>query len=178
VKGRPILFSSPMVRAILDGSKTQTRRSFAGTLGVTPCPYGVPGDRLWVRETFVQGHPSDAGEVRYDLPLRYWYRADGDLDMWAGEDGHAGDVPWRPSIHMPRAASRITLEITDVRVERLQAISEEDALAEGVPFVQNDPFERTARREFQDLWDSLNAKRAPWASNPWVWCLTFKRVTP
>lgn len=204
MKERPILFSAPMMRAILAGKKTQTRRvvkpqppglwmkpetavitdhhgcwafsriapngmAVAWPRGANSirCPYGVPGDRLWVRETWFP-----------ETPNRAIYRADGEF-----EDGYAGPG-WRPSIHMPRWASRIILEVTDVRVERVQAITEEDAKAEGVP-----P-ERAARigadhgtlqhtLAFAVLWDSINAPRGfGWATNPWVWCLTFKRVLP
>jgi len=134
---RPILFSGPMIRAILAGRKTQTRRvaklTGAGRVkeagshrnwhladpdAVKACPYGTPGDRLWVRETFC-----DTG------CQRAVYRADTAVENWKYRI-------WRPSIYMPRWASRITLEITDVRLERLQDISEADAAAEGVEQVE------------------------------------------
>lgn len=86
--------------------------------------------------------------------------------------------PWLPSIHMPRWASRIFLEVTEVRVERLQAISEEDACAEGVPASNGAAPTGWARQNFADLWDEINGVRAPWASNPWVWAITFRRVQP
>lgn len=177
MKERPILFSAPMVRALLDGRKTQTRRVVkpqptatreeairtygkggtfileAGFFGVR-CPYGQLGDRLWVRETW----GACAGS-----PV---YRAD---DNATCPDGGR----WKPSIHMPRWASRITLEVTGVRVERLQDISEEDAIAEGVPEQRGDPW------AFQCLWDSINGarERCSWAANPWVWAITFSRRT-
>lgn len=189
VRERPILFSSPMVRAILAGTKTQTRRLvtpqpvdgdtiqresspgqtfIVGRLRdsenawrVLPCPYGVPGDRLWVRETFRMGYGSGMAH----------YRAD--------EDECAGG-PWTPSIHMPRFASRISLEVTSVRVERLQAISEEDAIGEGARFGCPDCADlcghETSLAAFVDLWDSINGKRAPWSSDPWVWVLGFRRM--
>jgi hypothetical protein len=169
VKERPIFFSAPMVKAILEGRKTQTRRIVKcaapdlidadgwplrdddGTGGEVrcACPYGVPGDRLWVRETL--GVPG----------------------------------------HMPRWASRITLELTDVRVQRLREISEEDAVAEGCVAGSSvthrgtmGPFDAevtreasTAREAFCALWNSINIKRAPWHISPWVWALTFRRVT-
>lgn len=172
MKERPILFSAPMVRALLDGTKTQTRRVVkppggyrwldlaAGTMTNTgghkmhrydlTAPYGQPGDRLWVRETFYCDnafYPNGVGvnclwrEVdgqRVAVPVEeqraemlaedMYYRADGDPEFECPE----GPTPWRPSIHMPRWASRIDLEITDVRMERLQDISESDAIAEGI----------------------------------------------
>lgn len=200
MKERPILFSAPMVRALLAGTKTQTRRLVkpadaallntaffyadcerfrdldhepAQYVGLT-CPYGAPGDRLWVRETFMYREKHD----------RYYYRADHPVqDPYA----HNG---WKPSIHMPRKASRITLEVTGVRVERLQAITDADAKAEGVQ-----PFECVApeqvipgpgfdgarlgdqphRLPFADLWRSINGPES-WDENPWVWVVVFKRV--
>jgi len=194
---RPILFSGEMVRAILDGRKTQTRRvvklphnnplgawepTVVGGKGVCydkamtrpapeeaaiwhtrtgdclGCPYGQPGDRLWVRETFV-----GAGN------LGVLYAADCPRGTESGVEGG-----WRPSIFMPRWASRLTLEITEVRVQRVQEISRGDAMEEGCPFANMadgpDP-----RDWFRDLWDSLNAKRGHgWDTNPWVWAITFR----
>lgn len=167
-KERPILFSSTMVRAILDGSKTQTRRiiknqpeiddrgyisdsywinkPFEGLLLpkiddlVMYCPYGKPGDRLWVRETWgvcTKGADIMAG-THWENPL---YRADADAYGLLGHDGvgpiYQEDVLWKPSIHMPRLASRINLEITGIRIERLQDISEEDAISEGAQWTDN-----------------------------------------
>ena len=209
MKERPILFSAPMVRAILDGRKTMTRRVIKkqpldilpmnvpnqwcaldewgedGNKGsIRACRFGVPGDQLWVRETF--GIFDRAGNERAIA-----YKADGDdgpatwvevpKDKYFKDDYFPADERWRPSIHMPRWASRITLEITEVRVERLQEISVEDCQREGISDsamggkVQEGYVPQTA---FSDLWDSINGKRAPWASNPWVWALTFKRVRP
>jgi hypothetical protein len=197
MKERPILFSGPMIRALLSGTKTQTRRVLNPLLHLivdgdedtgrvveqsdadfgrlameyVRCPYGAVGDRLWVREAFCT------------LPgtrMRHVYRAD------VNEAPAPGGLIWTPSIFMRRATSRLTLEITDVRVERLQSISAEDARAEGVPLGEQVPatingepgtvafFDPLAA--FAYLWDALNGKRAPWASNPWVWALTFKRV--
>lgn len=212
VKERPILFSAPMVRAILDGRKTQTRRvvkdrvknggqwftrtpsDFANDemLATYKCPYGQPGDQLWVREAF-----------RLDADFDHMSPAEAgahcrDHDHGAGalyEATESTDDGWgklRPSIHMPRWASRITLEVTDVRVERLQEISETDAYAEGVTIPTHYQFGGTAcmtreqvnlrneaRVTFEDLWDSLNAKRGyGWDVNPWVWVVTFKRAEP
>lgn len=192
-KTRPILFSSEMVRAILDGRKTQTRRvvklglcpyhaqenGFLWTknaLGewvryenIYPCPYGQPGDHLWVKETFAEsiaGCHSQGGLT---------YRAD-----HAHPDGDGPTrIKWKPSIHMPRWASRITLEITDVRVERLQAISHDDALAEGMAWNgPGDSWNAPPVPQFAKLWNSINGIRSgrAWADNPWVWALTFKPV--
>lgn len=190
-KERPILFSAPMVRAILEGRKTQTRRimrpiktsgkivwqpivleGYAGFVDEhgqpAKCPYGEPGHRLWVRESFFWDGP------------RIAYRAD--------HEGYAPkDTPWKPSIYMPRAASRILLEIADVRAERLQDISEEDAKAEGV-FQSGFGFYRdyvcnnnsacgTARQSFETLWRSINGHES-WQQNPFVFQITFKRLQP
>lgn len=194
---RPILFSAPMVRALLAGTKTQTRRAVrpqpdwvheggaerrsGADFAMIRCPYGVPGDRLWVRETWTFGvgdcgHRDDGGPYRY------------------GADG-GFSARWRPSIHMPRVASRITLEVTGVRVERLQAISEADCMAEGVQghplrpddgwpictgfMVGADDGKTTLHPKPQDayrrLWESINGAGS-WAANPWVWVVEFKRA--
>lgn len=203
---RPIIFSAPMVRAILDGRKTQTRREvkpqppsghhFAGwcvcsthradegkaawAAGTYPhlrgahrvaCPYGQLGDLLWVRETFYHD-PEDS------LTL---YRADDEFD---GDQCDAG-YKWQPSMHMPRTLSRIKLEITGVRVERLQDISEADAIEEGAP--PSHPSINAISREFgytdfprswfAQLWDSINGPGS-WDTNPWVWMIEFRRIKP
>ena len=171
---RPILFSAPMVRAILDGSKTQTRRVIKpqpsypnmceSSLWFTHrprCPYGQPGDRLWVRETQAKFHPAV-------------YMAD-------VEEGLYPSYLWTPSTHMPRAASRITLEITGVRVERVQDITEADAMAEGADptLVDPDGGSQPHVEGFTLLWDSINAPRGfGWDTNPFVWSLEFRRVRP
>ncbi len=223
---KPIALNGSEVRAILDGRKTQMRRlarhrhgvhfiggqgdeddpecwgwSFDGPdhngymvlarglnqrhdhgLVSMPCSYGDPGDRLWVRETFCLRDPEHHPE------RGYWYAATDDVD----------EPRWSPSIHMPRAASRITLLITDVRVQRLQEISEDDARAEGLHWWSKDgelrkwglakrhvsgeldhvePWAEMAHSHteaFGRLWDSINGKRATWASNPWVWALSFE----
>lgn len=199
MKERPVLFNSEMVRWILDGRKTQTRRlkglkdqtddwrmiSFYpktdGTqymyLGngedrMLTCPYGKPGDRLWVRETWCTEHhldnekPSDLWNAAY-IPI--WYRATDNMNTPSLIPGK-----WRPSIFMPRWASRITLEITEVRIERLQEISMQEAIAEGVSTMKGNPEPRIL---FQLLWDEINAKRGfPWESNPWVWVIKFKKI--
>ena len=172
-KERPILFSAPMVRALLAGTKTQTRRvvkvpkrmegvtSPAGALVDFDCPYGRPGDRLWVRETF-----------SYDAKLHF--RGDrGPCWYWADGNPEYGD--WtkpRPSIHMPRWASRITLEITGVRVERLQSISEEDALAEGATLHKDKDPDYGYAGWYRALWESINGPDS-WAANPFVWVIEF-----
>lgn len=216
MKERPILFSGPMVRAILDGRKTQTRRivttreplTHVGPRGSEgspdewgyffdgpsnhgymvigrghnddhdnglvsiPCPYGEPGDRLWVKETFAARRDVDPDVDRAKALHYLQYRADAD-DL--GMEWHDYGRHWRPSIFMPRWASRITLEVTEVRVQRLQEISEDDARSEGCTGLP-DVVDVTPREEFQRLWDEINGKRAAWSSNPWVWALTFRRL--
>lgn len=207
MRERPILFSGPMVRAILAGNKTQTRRVAKPVrhpdLGnvYTPgalvlerepqhvidraCPYGQPGDRLWVRETWAQNW-DQLSDTRMDRS--YVYRADGE----ARALDNGVELPWRPSIHMPRSACRLVLEITSVRVERLQAISYEDALAEGAfdprMFVGdewNDADGESAdelarrlqwpQRAFRELWCGINGAES-WDANPWVWVVEFRRI--
>jgi hypothetical protein len=219
---RPILFSAPMVRALLNGTKTQTRRvvkpqpfidrmgnfcvpdtkrethwNYGQRLDGSPCwrefaerrcPYGRPGHKLWVRETWGVGNRP--------CPSRGWvdgieYRADctddcapplHDIipDHVEADSIRAG---WRPSIHMPRWASRITLRITDVRVERLNSISEADARAEGcrsfgpTPGGDHDVPTGGAVEAYQALWEHINGDGS-WAANPWVWVVGFERVTP
>ena len=131
-----------------------------------PCPYGVPGDRLWVRETFYSN-----GMCKNTMSCHYRATYNG---LFTPDT-----VPWKwtPSIFMPRWASRITLEITGVRVERVQDISEEDARAEGIPDEYRAGHRIYYRPRFKTLWDSINAKRGfGWDSNPWVWVVEFKRV--
>lgn len=233
MKERPILFNAEMVRAILDGRKVVTRRIMkpqpVGVSGkewpdedrwgwpfsagrtmvdmrevASCCPYGVPGDRLWVRETWRYGDWTEDGMPWID------YCADGHRALcehvaedwtervsaaWAELsdpastriDGKASDRRWRPSIFMPRWASRITLEVTAVRVERLQEIAEDDARAEGVDRYaascdharfscdEIDCLGQTYRASFAGLWDSINGDHASWASNPWVWVVEFSR---
>lgn len=217
VRERPILFSGPMVRAILAGLKTQTRRvvdlpapAYGGRLhvetvetgppppferifmvdeigegghrpmrwsedrGAIACPYGQPGDRLWVREAFSFIGEQGVWELRDTLMggHRWIYRADGDTaDRW-----------W-PSIHMPRRASRLTLEITDVRVERVQDIGPGDCIEEGVEPREGAPDpsqeDRWLVADFRSLWDSINHARGyGWDANPWVWVVSFRRAEP
>lgn len=216
---RGIIFSGQMVKAILDGTKTQTRRILRqqpyddggiwrwkhGRHNVAvpgpnaldleewaiwkECPYQI-GQTLWVRETWAAVH----GDVEdfhgsVDIPLGsgdgYWkvaYRAD---DTWETDRADRG-FDWRPSMFMPRWASRITLTITDVRVQRIQEISEDDAKAEGAlrPLewvttdgsIFSDIATGTYRKGFAWLWGSINAKRGyGWDTNPWVWAISFRR---
>jgi hypothetical protein len=192
MRERPILFSGPMVRALLAGTKTQTRRiikpqppASTGYLinedpegkghlcvsdlgesgefhaGVDPwrrCPYGQPGDRLWVKEGFLRSR--DIGE-------RHMYLDDPGVE--AAEEHTSCQLPWRrmSPLYMPRWFSRLTLEVVEVRAERLQSMTPDDARAECGGVVGS----------FTALWDSINAKRGyPWASNPWVWALTLRRL--
>jgi hypothetical protein len=204
---RPIGFSGPMVRAILDGRKTQTRRiikhrenrwecSDDGVTGkawpfwpcyvfgepepiAMPCPYGKPGDRLWVRETF-----------NSDWCDQVIFKADGGS---AKDAGYTKEPKWKRSIHMPRWASRITLEITAVRVERLGDISEADAIAEGIEsrpiswlptaseyryygwIYKHDQWSLSPMNSYESLWESINGPES-WAANPWVWVIQFQKV--
>lgn len=238
--------SGPMVKAILEGRKTQTRRVIKikgvdihdrkwiqakyydrgdcwfindgiSSTWSAKCPYGQVGSKLWVREAWrVGAWDEEDGRIAVDYRADGYCRldwldvtgGDGDEfnDLWiqscedavrAGLDVNAegryswdkGQSPcrWRPSIFMPRWASRILLEITEVRVQRVQEISEEDAKAEGIKEYSNHTFGLDAPAAcmgpipvmaYMRLWDSINAKRGyPWSSNPWCWCLTFKRVS-
>jgi hypothetical protein len=178
MKDRPILMCGEMVRATLDGSKTQTRRvvkpqpfsehvvKFGEEM---QSPYGWKGDRLWVRETWRVFGGREYEYQKHKPSVRY--RAD---DI-CGEDFQA---EWRPSIHMPRWASRLTLEITEVRVERVQDITESDAKAEGVPASKNVEMKDGSpcyRIPYQILWNQINGCDA-WDKNPWCWCITFRRL--
>lgn len=215
MKERPILFSAPMVRAILRGRKTQTRRMIKPRKGLTlkdliaggeqtphangttysatremlatDCPYGVPSDRLWVKETHAI------------VPRTAYAMSDGVHQTLRPDDSHDAAVyaadwerskpgRWRPSIHMPRWASRITLEITNVRAERLNKCSAADAAAEGLIKLpasgryvveQGDQYFGAAshdpREVYAWLWEHINGEGS-WASNPWVWVIEFKRL--
>lgn len=223
MRERPILFSEPMVRALLDGRKTQTRRlvkpqPLSKTDGVRAdrynrseewafwlpdnrmteprtwtCPHGAVGDRLWVRESFGIDH-DDALALEQDTHV--CYQADGPAKSFYREFQR-----YRPSIHMPRWASRLTLELTEVRVERLQEISEADAKTEGLAVLTKDrgqtwkwgiadrdglpgndntgwhwsDWDVDPRKAFAKLWRCINGPGA-WDANPWVWALSFKRV--
>jgi hypothetical protein len=193
---RGILFSAPMVRAILAGTKTQTRRAVKNInptlLAANPephhvanalrCPYGVPGERLWVREAWAPGDLM-VFNAEKDDPETILYRADKAALHWDGKamrtpmDTYAfnwGSVRWKPSIHMPRWASRITLEVTGVRVERLKDISRGDAMDEGCPF-QNMAKGDDPRQWYAALWDQINGPGS-WDANPWVWCVSFRAI--
>lgn len=213
VRERPILFSGPMIRAILDGTKTQTRRVmtpqplFSEALGcwlwdrkgrgmtkpeganyeppygfsepnwLHLCPYGALGDRLWVRETWDVGFTSYEQWVRYRADAAHQPVADEHRDaLLANWDNHPS-TGWRSPIHMPRWASRISLELTSVRVQRLQDISEEDAIAEGAQAGESSLTQEmsgSARGDFARIWNELNAQRGyPFADNCWVWALSF-----
>lgn len=217
MKERPILFSASMVRALLAGTKTQTRRAakVESTLGIDSilaprragghaatyllpgqaaeaavcCPYGQPGDRLWVRESWFPDPPADGtwayaawagcreGQIA-GVPDRFRHPA---FCCYAADWLH-GEVRWTPSIHMPRWASRILLEITGVRVERLQDINEMDAAAEGVATwapgaLSPDSLNADPSDQFRWLWSSINGPDS-WSANPWVWVVEFKVIKP
>lgn len=195
MKERPILFSAPMVRALLDGTKTQTRRivkpqpdhphfykrhklttddegieiylTSAVMAKAIKFPYGQIGDRLWVRESWQAWSEFDRVKedaISIEARERLNYLADG--NVW--------DARSRPSIHMPRWASRITLEITGVRVERLQEISDCDAIEEGVDRT-NTSISGYAKERYKRIWGSINGAGS-WNENPWVWVIQFKRI--
>ena len=180
-----------MVRAILDGRKTQTRRVIKEKLmrgegaHVNNCPYGKPGDRLWVRETwqgplFYDEIPEDWNSDKYKTPEYCYYKASGDSCDFTDSDDNFVER-WSPSIHMPRWASRILLEVTNVRVERLQDISEEDAIAEGVDG-ENEAAKIGAewyekpKRAYRRLWKSINGTGS-WDLNPFCWVIEFKVIS-
>lgn len=220
MKERGMIFNSEMVRAILDGRKTQTRRtvkpqpeltkgsgfSWKGAVygsgsddretnrnfAHTKCPYGKPGDRIWVRETWqaIYDYVDEFGHVEErtyapSIPKEndnYWHIVY--AEYFGNESREDRGFPWRPAIHMPRWASRILLEITDVRVERLNSISQEDAQAEGLELTgwrptYSDPDSggevMTPYDNFAELWSSIYGDES-WQANPWVWVIKFKRV--
>jgi hypothetical protein len=173
----PILFSRKMVQAILAGKKSQTRRIVKqdpqGKIPFTdelPCPYGHTGDFLWVRETFAQ-YP-DGFIFKADFPDDGF--GSGIVNLKTGDNY---PLVWKPSIHMPRKASRLLLEITELRIERLNNISESDAIDEGATpsMVGGDLDYLKYRAGFQTLWNSINAERGySWESNPFVWVVSFQ----
>ncbi|EFP2811447.1 hypothetical protein HP617_002147 [Salmonella enterica] len=220
MKERGMIFNSEMVRAIIDGRKTQTRRPIkwkqtrftevaerddgslwpwaedcerGGDIWFT-CPFGEVGDRIWVRETFScigneDGHPVDANSnlcSREDAQRIYRASAiqnPGNYGLWTSPDGFDFEGPWTPSIHMPRWASRILLEITAVRVERVHDISQRDAIDEGGP-PDHSSFSKISREMgfsdwprswFAQTWWGIYGREA-WNTNPWVWVIEFKRV--
>ncbi|ECE0890483.1 hypothetical protein DUV30_24840 [Salmonella enterica subsp. diarizonae] len=222
MKERGMIFNGEMVRAILEGRKTQTRRPFnwrrqpamemaerddgslwpwaedcerGGDIWFA-CPFGEVGDRVWVRETWQAIHDDvdEFGHVEErtyapSIPKekdRYWHTVY--AEHFGDESREDRGFPWRPAIHMPRWASRITLEITDVRVERLHSISERDALREGLfqlpasgryclqPGMQYFGMaSHSAKEVYSWLWASIYGEES-WAANPWVWVIEFKRV--
>jgi len=199
---KPILFSTAMVQAILDGRKTQTRRVVKGPVMMldyvvattVPCPYGQPVDTLWVRETWA--HTLQLNINPEDENYGYVYKADG--QPWEDYEGWR----WKPSIHMPREAARLFLRIKSVRVERLQEISEDDACEEGIeiktipnadagdyncyprnymisekdadgwPYFKEEQYIES----FQSLWQSIKGPES-WEANPFVWVVEFERIT-
>ena len=216
MKERPILFSAPMVRALLDGTKTQTLRAIKPewwrcldpededdrATALERCPYGAPGDRLWVREAFAPYRMRGTGVPSGIADADYACLKDG-TQVWRSPPavfpclseyapGAFDGVRWRPSIHMPRWASRTTLEIVGVRVEQLHDISERDAIADRVERANDGIGWRSydtqgdvlgaymsARGAFFSLWRAIHGAASVSASaNPWVWALTFRRVQP
>lgn len=195
MKERPIFFSGPMIRAIFEGRKTQTRRvvkfpvwfdeayphrGHASIVAELSCPHGVPGDRLWVREAFCYRFEAPGGPI-----------AQPETFLYAAEQREVSpSTKWVPSIHMPRRASRINLEVVAVRVQRLQDISQDDAVAEGMPDTRGaweepgrpllDTDLAGPRGAFRSLWDEINGSRKVngkaigWDENPWIWAITFK----
>lgn len=220
LKERPILFSAPMVNAILNGSKTQTRRvvklpkhhtwgnEYDGQIiykddqfkefpvDELNCRYGQVGDQLWVRETWAAYRRTSYEYDEWEL-----VESKDDLALYGAElsavykaDNKSFPDRWKPSIFMPRWASRIQLEITNIGVERLQSISEEDAIAEGMSQAVADAIfnvdelttfaashlltpHATNRILFESLWEKINGADS-WAANPWVWCIEFKVIKP
>lgn len=246
---RPIIFSAPMVQALLEDRKTQTRRIVKpaptgerrpliewshhlatacgdsspdpeqlaahserlrgrifpftmddGSLFSPACPYGVPGDLLWVRETWYCDHfelqRGPYREVPQARELLYYRATDAvrpdSRECWTGFAGETMTPPWKPAIHMPRWASRIRLTVTDIRIERLNDISEQDCIAEGIYNGEYDPglgdggkpgwcyatdkFAGTLKHAYELLWDSIHGEGS-FAHNPWVWVVSFKRET-
>jgi hypothetical protein len=219
MRERPILFSAPMVRAVLAVTKTQTRRIVKPQpLDDAPelathlarrghyewfnredqcswkCPYGAPGDRLWVREAWADLTATHGQRwERFNEETRLyergthpfiWYRADGDQPDTG--NGALNQERWRPSIYLPRWASRILLEVTGVRIERLQEISEADAIAEGLfkdqavrwttwSATEEHREHLTPIEAYRELWEAING-RGSWDANPWVWVISFRRI--
>lgn len=206
MKERPILFSAPMVQAILAGNKTQTRRvvklpgimprtsftitspdesmiqlddgtfhylSTAAMSGPYECPFGKVGDQLWVRETFAAVGNVDPGYLTYRATYPKCLPAD--VKNIPSDIRDAG-YRWKPSIHMPRWASRIQLEITGIRIERLQDCSDADAIEEGIDRT-NTSIPGYAKARYEKLWESINGSGS-WAKNPWVWVIEFRVIKP
>lgn len=214
MKTRPILFSGPMVRSLLAGRKTQTRRIVKpqpipdryfpeGRLEWNPgklhytecnvnwrplsqafddyiqnghCPYGKPGDRLWVREAFLCHGTTEGPRIDYKAGGSKFFKDAPDCELWIADDNS-----YRPSIHMPRWASRLTLEIQSVRGERLQEITEQDAKSEGVLLsdweLPDGECPQTYREAFSKVWEHINGPGSL-DLNQWVWVIEFKEVEP
>lgn len=154
VKSRPILFSGRMVRAILSGKKTQTRR----IINKESCPYGKDGDILWVRESWSHANPE------WGLEVPYVYQAD-HLDP----EGDAGKIKWKSGVLMPKEASRISLEIVGIGIETLASISKQDAIAEGFGDTEYPV------KSFMEYWNLLHSKVISWHDNPHVWVVRFEK---
>lgn len=205
IKQHPILFSTPMVKAILNGKKSMTRRKCRkqpsktaefcrydivgralftdGTL--IPCPFGKRGDILWGRETWRKYcHVDEYGYTKFDQVITE-YRADNpgeirevDADGWHVEnkDGSEKFIPWRPSIFMPKELCRIWLEITDIRIERLSDITWQDIEKEGIEVEKPETLmSRTHAELWEELWININGQES-WNENPWLWVIEFKRI--
>lgn len=211
MKERPILFSAPMVRALLDGTKTQTRRIVkpqpvfedGGSTVIDWCPYGQPGDRLWVRETWrIGAWNEDGGEIAVDYMAdnrsrreglqvpeaddfeKYWLQCCDDCNKAGVKTDEDGKYHWepgqspcrvRPSIFMPRWASRITLEIIGVAAARLQDVGQQDSMEEGITGEELFLAQGYAPMAYKKLWESINGEGS-WNLNPWVWVIEFKVV--
>lgn len=198
-KEHPIIYSTPMIKAYMEDRKTMTRRVmkpqpkmiheifqhqgyvYAQTEllerdknllnGCVRCPYGQPGDALWIRQTFF----ANLGKLLFTKEELSRLKNDKEFNELAQSSGLQIDVKWTPAIFMPRKWSFYTQTITSIRVERLQDITEEDAEKEGIEFVLT---HKTRRDQFATLWDSINAKRGyPWASNPWIWVISYPKYS-
>ena len=204
VREHSVRCTADEVQAILEGTKTQLRfpltpqPTSVQTGSTVPyngstsflreslrCPYGEVGEYLWIREAFVTGHETDGNGdlVMFDaegseLPQKVWYRASSPDLTWIDDDGgHVESVPWKSSVHMPRWASRIVLELTEVRVQRLHEIGDDDAIADGfVHGAAGNPGNGGPFDAFRVRWNARHAKRGyGWLDEPWVWALTFNR---
>lgn len=196
MRAHPLHMKGPLVRATLEGRKTQTRRPIKCVTSRVSCPFGKTGDRLWVRETFAIMHPCRDCEAGYVDDIKQpsvipkdnaggywvpWYRSD-----WKGDDDTERGFQWTPSIHMPRWACRLVLPLVSVRVERVQDITEEDAKAEGVepvlmrgigsyPEWMRPTMRGGHQKAFELLWKQIYGD-ALWDANPWVWVAEWDHV--
>lgn len=222
MKQRPILFSTPMVQAILEGRKTQTRRIVKGMAldwlsEFTPefvadpkngfCPYGIEGDIIWVRETWRKYHPVDGdGYTDFNKDIidfaadnpEMIYKLDGDGSHVYNKNGTEKFIPWKPSIHMPKVACRLFLENTYICIERLQDITDDDAIAEGIQSYPDEILQEMRYKDYlsdasgygdpqhdyptvgdpissyKSLWQKINGEES-WDVNPWVWVIEFNK---